>query len=55
MADLKHINRMPTAEDYNRLIDALREQKVTQVPRGLDLKENPGGTAILGKNDVVVT
>ncbi len=39
---------MPTAADFNRLVDEVRESRVVQVPVGLDLRGGPGGTAILG-------
>lgn len=39
---------MPTKEDFNRLVDEVRESRVVQVPAGLDLRGGPGGTSILG-------
>lgn len=48
---MEHINRMPTKEDFNRLVDEVRESRVVQVPAGLDLRGGPGGTAILGRLD----
>lgn len=45
---MEHINRMPTKEDFNRLVDEVREQKLTQAPIGWDIKQTPGGIAMLG-------
>lgn len=42
------IDHVPTAVDYNALVDALRSQQLTQVPQGLDLRRDSAGTAVLG-------